>query len=873
MNQPVPRLRRLIRELRRRKVFRVTAVYAVAAWLTVQIAATTFPALQLPGWTVTFVIVIAALGFPVAIALSWAFEVRPERSDGATGGAAATGADERTGRVAGSEAGGDHAPPAGLRPELPRPNTPFVGRGAEVAEIERLLGSDDCRIVTVCGPGGVGKTRFALEAAARVEDRFADGAAFIPLHTLSESSPLFGTIAERLHVPSAEGSDVRARLLWHLRDRSMLLVLDNFEHLTQSAGLLTELLDGSRNLKLLVTSRERLGLRGEHLFPLDGLEVSGTTATGGGAAVRLFVESARRVAPAFHPTPAELDTVAGICEAVGGLPLAIELASAWVRALPCDQILKEIHRDQDFLADAMRDVPERHRSLRSTFESAWRLLDDSERRSYRRLSIFHGSFDFGAAAAVCDAPVWMLSSLLDKSLLHSLQGGRFEILEVLRQNAERKLAEDPDESARIGRRHAAHFAAMVRTLAVELGGAGEKAALDRLSDEISNVRSAWAWAVDQREPGMIGTMIPGMFAFYESRGRPQEGWALFSTARETVAGATPSGVPVGDPLAARLSAREAVLAAHLGKATKAKEQLDTAIATMRAANDPDLAFALDRRGVMAYDSGAYDQAKRFFEEALELARATGAGPTIAAALMHLGSVEFAAGDYAQAEQLYAQAIARFEAAGDRHGIANCHRNVGIVAAVQERYDDADRAFAIGLEVDRELDNARGIATSLQNLGTIASMRGEMDRATIFLQEAASISRERGMRKLLAASLNMLANVATEQRDAGAAEPLYREALSVASEIGETPLMLEVLVGMAQSLASGGGDRGESLRLVHLVLQHPAADSDTRAQAERLQVELGELVHARDEAGIGQNLPLDAEVAALLATRTTPQGAR
>jgi predicted ATPase/Tfp pilus assembly protein PilF len=860
MTVPATRTRRFLLELRRRKVFRVAAVYGVAAWLCVQIAATTFPALQLPAWTVTFVVVLAAIGFPVALALSWAFEVRPERPGSFQ--------PEHDG-VIGEREPPERPAPRTRRAGLPRQSTPFVGRETEIGEVRALLESPECRIVTVCGPGGVGKTRFALHVAEEVMERFSDGAAFVPLSALADAGPLLSTIADRLGMPTSD-ADVRTQLFAYLHGRSILLVLDNFEHLAPSSGVLAELLDASPASKLLVTSRERLGLHGENLFPLEGLGARGGTGEGDGSAIALFVGSARRVHPGFDPDAEEREVIARICESVGGLPLAIELAAAWIRALPCERILEEIDRDQDFLSDSLKDVPERHRSIRSTFESAWRFLDDPERRAYRRLAVFRGSFDSRAAEAVCDAPVSMLGTLLDKSLLHSVSPGCFEILEVLRQNAERKLRDDPDEWARTRRRHGEYFAGVVRTLSADLGGPDEKRALDRIAAEIANVREAWHWATAERRADLLSAMTQGMFAFHEVRGRAQEGWGLFKTAREALGDDAGSDAPAtATRAAARLQMREAILAAQLGRGGSARRHLDAAIATLReSGSDVELAMALDRRGVLAYEAGGYEDARQFFEEALEIARANGSVAVAGAALMHLGTSAFALGEYSEAERKYGEALSRLEAIGDRRGVANCRRNLGIVAAVQNRTDEAERSFSIGLSIDRELGNDRGVATSLQNLGTIATIRGDLDRAETFLHEAVALSRDLGLLKLLAACQNAVGNIAAQRGDHRRAGEHLHRALSTASQIADTPLTLEILVGIARSLALHDERPEEAMRLISLVLQHPAADSDTRYQAESLQDELESSGIRIEPAnrGAAPRLPLDAEVAALLAER-------
>jgi predicted ATPase/Tfp pilus assembly protein PilF len=863
------RIRNFRSELKRRKVFRVALMYGVVAWLLIQVAETTFPVLDFPLWTVRFVIVAALLGLPVALVLSWAYELRPEETlpTEATPSppALAIPLFDPTEPRLGHEAAG---PVPVVVHRLPPQSTPFVGRERDLRELQSLIATPTCRLITICGPGGVGKTRFALQGALAAADTFEHGAAFVPLNDLSDGKPLVATIAERLGLPLSGRGDARAELLAYLREKQLLVVMDNFEHLTESSALLAEMLESAPRLKLLVTTRERLGLYGETLFSLDGLtwpESDGEDHSfEDSEAVRLFLQSARRVQPYLKPDAVEVRTIARICQAVDGLPLAIELAAAWVRAFPYEQILREIQRDRDFLADTLRGVPERHRSMRAAFEYSWRLLSDGERRVFRRLSVFRGGFAPEAAAEVAGASVATLSALLDKSLVRRSVGARFEVLEVLRQYAEEKLREDADEYGWVRQHHCSHYTELLEALSPSLGTTGEKEALDRIAEDVQNVRQAWQWAAEHRLTEALRRSLQCIFVFHEVRGRAREGWDLLCEATEALGQGKQQ--PEAERLTLlRLQVRRALFGAQLGQTVDAGRELDAAITRLRSLDEPqELSFVLDRRGVVAYDQGAYDQTREFCTESLSIARTNDDRRQAGWALMHLGNAAFAAGDYTRSEQLHQESLAHLEVVGDQRGIANCHRNLGIAAGIQGRLNEASESFQQALSINRKIGNPQGIAGSLQNLGHATWQAGRYGEAEIYLQEAVVLAREIGLRKVLAGCLNTLGNVAYACGDFAASRGHYHQALATAAESNDTPAMLEILLGIARLLGLHEGRPEAAARLLTLVLENPASDHDTRTSAEKLRQEFEALLSGAEHEGTREPpLPLDAAVAGIL----------
>jgi predicted ATPase len=330
---------------------------------------------------------------------------------------------------------------------VPSQPTPFIGRDRELAQLQRLLETAESRLITIVGPGGIGKTRLAVETASRNRPNFADGVRFVSLAAVTPPDQLLWAIADALE-GSVVGSEAPlVQLITALHDQQLLLVLDNFEHLVNDGLILTQLLAGAPRLKILVTSRARLNLQGEWTLPLFGFEVPASAAEDDHlesySAVQLFLQSAQRVQPDFALS-GNGQAVLSICHLVEGMPLAIELAAAWVRLLPCAQIVEQLSSGLDFLTSPLRDAPERHRSLRAVFDHSWTLLSPAEQSALAKLSVFRGAFDRAAATAVADAPLPVLASLADKSLLQADGMGRYALHDLLRHYAAEKLASQRD---------------------------------------------------------------------------------------------------------------------------------------------------------------------------------------------------------------------------------------------------------------------------------------------------------------------------------------------------------------------------------------------------------------------------------------------
>jgi predicted ATPase len=382
-----------------------------------------------------------------------------------------------------------------------------------LASIDRMLDESDCRLLTLVGPGGVGKTRLALEAAARRIDRYQHGVHFVPLVGVPAPDLLAAAVAESLQfqVDSAHSAvPAGDQLVDYLRERATLLVLDNFEHLLDARDLLTELIEQAPRVDLLTTSRERLQVQSEWVLDLEGLELgNGNGHAGESAAVRLFVDRARQVDNGYTLSEQERPHVERLCRLVNGMPLGIELAAAWASTLPCSEIADEIERNLGFLETTMHDVPQRHRSLRAAFDQSWRLLLDDERRVFSQLAVFRGSFARDAAAAVARAGLTELHGLVSKSLVRRAELGRFELHELLRQYAAERLAAEHVELAEARERHARFYLGMVASRTEALVG-----------ERMMELATSFAWSSTTCGPPPDGPSRNGVTTTPERSSRP-----------------------------------------------------------------------------------------------------------------------------------------------------------------------------------------------------------------------------------------------------------------------------------------------------------------------------------------------------------------
>ncbi|MBV9323512.1 MAG: tetratricopeptide repeat protein, partial [Chloroflexi bacterium] len=662
---------------------------------------------------------------------------------------------------------------------LPAQPGPLIGRGGEIALVRGRLRQADARLLTLTGVAGTGKTRLALEVASQVDDAFADGVYFVDLAPIQDPSLTPTAVAHTLEVREERGRALLDVLKLHLAARQTLLVLDNFEQLLPAAAQLSELLQSSPGLKLLVTSRSALRLRWEQVIPVPPLAES--------AAVQLFVQRAQAVDPSFNLNPSNAATITQVCERLDGLPLAIELAAARTRVLPPSALLSRLGRRLDLLSVAGPDQPARQRTLRAALDWSYELLSPAEKALFRRLGVFVGGFPLAAVVEVCDPggelgldALLGVESLVDKSLLRRAMTGsaqaepRFEMLETVREYSRDRLIEAGELDV-LRRRHAQYYLGGADVPVAEMQLPHQSMWLQTLDAEHENLRAALTWCEESQTPE-LGLGAASLLAwFWIVRGHVAEGrrqlTALMRLADTAPAQAQAEALRVIGSLALQQTDYAA-----------ARGLFQSSLTIRRALGDPaGLLSALSSLGAVAVQQGQLDEAETYFAEALTIQEAIGDNVGIAESTNSLANLAHEGGDLTRARALYERSL-ELQQSRLRYRPDVALHNLGIVAREQGDLDSARRYFQDSVAIKRSLGDSHGLALSLAKLAEIVAGMGEPLAAHRLLRESLNLQRDLGDRPAMAFVLDRFAMVAAASdqavqalRIAAAAEAL-REAI-------------------------------------------------------------------------------------------------
>jgi predicted ATPase/DNA-binding XRE family transcriptional regulator len=694
-------------------------------------------------------------------------------------------------------------PPATLhKPLLPHTATALVGREGERNILLRLLHQEQHRLVTLVGAGGMGKTRLALETANALAPHFADGAAFVTLTPVQRGAQLPAAVAEVLGVDLKGGRDPDMQVLTWLATRHLFLILDNFEHLLEDdnhslplqggeAGQnaitwLKTLLAGAPKVHVLITSRERLRVSGERIFELGGLSLPGPTVQPEAAeAVKLFVERAQHVSGDFVLDDANKGAVVRVCQLVGGMPLGIELAAAWVRVLSCAEIAEEMARSLDFLVRADRDVAPRHHSMRAVFDSSWRLLAPEEQRVAARLAVLRGSFDRAAAQAIAGATLPQLAALVDKSFVRvgaeasGVAGAqRYDIHELLRQYLFDQLQASGEEQA-VKRRHAEFYTRLAERIDPDFHAEHTAHWRRHLAMEQNNLRTALAWSVDEGyDPALGLRLAAALGSFWETACNWKEGRQWLHSALMQTQG--------NHAVRARALVKLGELHRLLEEATPAEQHIKAGLALWQALADrPSIAYTLLQLGKVASTRGDYAQAKTLLAESLAIYRQLDHHWGIASLLNQLGGIEIHLGNYEQASQLLDEAWPLVQTMEQRPTIGVATNLLGRALLGQGQIERAITLFQRALQIFQQEDSQAGIAWSFINLALTYLQIEELPTAQRYFQDCFRTYHRLESKGGMMAALEGLAAIAASQGEALKAVQLLAIAAQWRRESGQT----------------------------------------------------------------------------------------
>ena len=723
----------------------------------------------------------------------------------------------------------------------PQP-TPLVGREAELAALAGKLRDPGCRLLTVVGPGGVGKTRLALEAARVQLSTFKDGVYFVSFVPVGSPTEMVYAVSDALGLKLLGTDEPFAQLAGYLEARAVLLVLDNLEHLLTDVSLVEALLRRAPQVKLLATSRERLNLRAEHVFDLQGLPVPppaeperpGVADIETFAAVTLFVQCARRLRLDFAVDRLNAEAVRRVCTLVGGLPLALELAAAWLRVLGPAEIAREIERGIDLLEATTRDLPERHRSVRAVFDQSWALLTETEQKILRRLSVFRGGFDREAALEVAGASLPLLADLVDKSLLRAVPGGRYRRHPLVIQYTQERLANDPEEKARAEEAHGLYYLRLFGGRIPELRSLERKRTLAVLGADVPNFNAAWRWAVEQ---GRGEEIRRGVRAIGEVH-RHQEAVELLDAAAKHLSGADP-----GQPTALGYVLIELGFRwAFLGLQEQAVGAAERGLALVRASGDAEgVLDGLHALSSCTFFVGDFRRCRRLAEAGLARARRQGHAGYTSIFLAELAGVTKEFDDLPGLAGFYEEGLAE---------VRGLHGYPEHLAAYLQHYatylvhsGDPSRAQAVARESQslfERLGHERWLSGCLHIRGVAALKLGDLSAAEGLLQKALAGEERLGKKFMQAAVLSSLAKVATAGGDYAAAEGHLKRSLQLGLEI-KNPFNLAAALVSLTELRLAQGEPLEAAASLALVARQPTAEKPDRDAARRALAGLREQV--------------------------------
>ncbi|NJM06032.1 XRE family transcriptional regulator [Candidatus Gracilibacteria bacterium] len=721
---------------------------------------------------------------------------------------------------------------AGSSAKLPQPPMPLVGREIELEHLAALMGSPSGRLISLVGPGGMGKTRLALETSRVYGDRFEHGVVFVSLAVLDRAERIAYAIIDAIGLRTSDHDDPLAALVAHLCDRQLLLILDNAEHVLDGVDLISSLLYHAPQLHILLTSRERLGLQAEHVLELDGLSYPSEPTVmlpsdglerylARYSAIQLFIQRATIVQPQFRLSRSTALAVVRICQQVGGMPLAIELAASWMRLMQPDEIVRRIQEGLDVFETRMRDLPPRHRSLRATFDYSWHLLNAAEQRAFCRFAVFRGSCQIEAAEAVTATSLGQLAALVDKSLLRrddaarlaadtdlGLVATRLSMVEPLREYALEQLAAI-GEGAAARRAHALYYTMLAErwTMPAAAGPAVQH------EHDFDNMREAARWLLTENEHTIGTRLLVAVWRLGRLRSYQHESlsWLQTILAQETT-----------DASNEALSLR---------------------------------AMALTTAAWLASDLHQFAQASSWFEASQMLRRALGQHENSIDMLINRARQARYQGDYRQAIALLEDGLTQHRLHGTfgaiAHGPGSLQYELGLIAREHGDYARARACYAQLVELNRRTGDQEALAISLLGLSDVARDLGQAEEVRRLCEECGSVLRGSSAPWAIGFMRNNLALAAYSEQDYVVSAQLAEESVALFRNLHDDAGLSEVLLTLGRARAAQG-DLTAATEALSTALRLGSTTGPRWIVAAALEG-LSSLVLARGQAGLAARL--------------------
>jgi serine/threonine protein kinase/predicted ATPase/Flp pilus assembly protein TadD len=672
---------------------------------------------------------------------------------------------------------------------IPAQTTPFVGRTREVSEVVNLLRTDGTRLVSLIGPGGTGKTRIAIAVAEQLVRDYPDGVYFVPLASVERPDMVPMKIAEAIDFQFSGSADPMEEMLAFVRDKRSLVVLDNMEHVIEGVEQLSRNLENAPGLNILATTRERLRLRGETVYEVDSMIVPPSNVTTPEKlleypSAQLFMSSAGRVAPNFELTPETTPDVARIIALVQGMPLGIELAAGWLEALPVQEIAQEIESSLDFLESDLRDLPERHRSIRAVFEYSWNLMTEPERDLFMKLSVFRGGFDRAAAQKILGTSLRTLTALVNKSLLIRQPNGRFRVAKLLRQYAQEQFEERCTEQQAVYAAYVDYYTTFVDQIGNAFGTKADMQALDAIDDEIENVRHTLQLAIDHMMLPQIERLAIPFSQYQLARSMLVESITHLTELSDAL-------VKAGHGESYTYYLTQALLSTVQGRRgdyIDAERTAQKVLTYVRREENPfGIAYTLNSLAYAQMMLGEYDESRANSKEAVEIAPHLGDKEDLIRgnALGNLGYLEFLAGNLNEAKRIYEEMVQnQYTLENSPIGYAFANNNLGEITQAMGDYTQARTLYQVAYDTFKSFRHKRGMAFTSNNLAGVMTIQGRYEDAEELYQKAYRLNKEIGDRGGIGHSLSAMANMALYKRDFETALDCFTQAMNLRRELGD-----------------------------------------------------------------------------------------